>query len=67
MGSEMCIRDRVYFGLYTAFLVVSATNPESATGFGRTALFIVVPLTIFALGFSFWDGRRSAGPRGNHG
>ena len=57
----------VYFGLYTAFLVVSATNPESATGFGRTALFIVVPLTIFALGFSFWDGRRSAGPRGNHG
>ncbi|MGB1925604.1 MAG: calcium/sodium antiporter [Rubripirellula sp.] len=47
-----------YFGLYTAFLVVSSTNPESGSSFGKNMLMLVTPLTVIALAFSFWDGRR---------
>lgn len=49
----------VYFGLYTAFLIVSSTDPESKTDFGSTLIKIVVPLTILILGVSYWEGRRS--------
>ncbi len=49
------------FGLYTTFLVVSSTRPESASEFGLTLLLIVTPLTAAVLVFSFWDGRRRRG------
>jgi len=48
----------LYFGLYTAFLIVSSTDPESTNEFGGTLLKIVVPLTILTLGVSYWEGRR---------
>ena len=47
----------IYFGLYTAFLVVSSTKPESGSSFGQKLLMLVIPLTVVALIFSFWSGR----------
>ncbi len=49
----------IYFSLYTAFLIITATRPEWENSFAKTAIYIVAPLTIVALGFSFWDSRRS--------
>lgn len=47
-----------YLSLYTVFLILAASNPESRMWFGQVILFAVVPLTVLTLGMSFTQSVR---------
>lgn len=51
-----------YYLAYTAYIVLDATHPELASRIGHPVLYGVVPLTLFALGLSFYQGVRTPEP-----
>ena len=54
----------VYYGIYTGFLIAASSRPELKETFGSAVLYVVLPLTAFALFISLRKHRqRKGGPR----
>lgn len=55
-----------YYVAYTAYIVLAATQPEFAASIAHPVLYGVVPLTILALGLSFYQGISPTDPRADN-
>ena len=49
----------VYYGIYTGFLIAASSRPELKETFGSVVLYVVLPLTAFALFISLRKHRLS--------
>lgn len=45
----------MYYFLYTTYVVLSATKSGFGPGFGKAIIYVVIPLTLFALAVSFYQ------------